>query len=306
MAEDFKPEIAELRKFSAPFIRDESSTSKVMTNVLISLVPSLALSGIIFGGSALMLTGFCILTSLLWEWLYRLILRKKKTIDDLSAAVTGMLFAYTLPADFSYWKAAIGTFISIVIFKQLFGGIGRNIFNPAVAGRLVTYLIFRSSFIYPLPIMLSADGGHGETSLQRGFDTYGDMFLGRVCGGLGEVSVIAILTGLLYLAAMRVITLHEPIAFVGTVLTFSYITGNDGLYQVMAGGTLLAALYFGCDYTTTPLTGIGKLIFGFMAGIIVCVLRFFTHIPEATLIAILIMNALTPVIDRFTETRPRT
>lgn len=305
MAEDFKPEIAELKQLSAPFIREENSTSKIMTHVLISLLPSLALSGIIFGGDALMHVGFCILTSIFWEWLYRLILKKKKTTTDLSAAVTGMLFAYTLPADFPYWKAAVGTFISIVIFKQLFGGIGRNVLNPAVAGRLATYFIFRSSFVYPLPVLLSSDGGHAETSLQSGFDTYGDMMLGRVCGGLGEVSVIAILTGLLYLVAMRVISLHEPLAFAGTVILFSYISGNDGLYQILAGGTLLAAVYFGSDYSTTPMTSLGKLIFGFLAGGIVCTLRFFTPIPEANLVAILIMNLLTLVIDRFIETKPR-
>ena len=278
MAEDFKPEIAELKQLSAPFIREENSTSKIMTHVLISLLPSLALSGIIFGGDALMHVGFCILTSIFWEWLYCLILKKKKTTTDLSAAVTGMLFAYTLPADFPYWKAAVGTFISIVIFKQLFGGIGRNVLNPAVAGRLATYFLFRSSFVYPLPVLLSSDGGHAETSLQSGFDTYGDMMLGRVCGGL---------------------------AFAGTVILFSYISGNDGLYQILAGGTLLAAVYFGSDYTTTPMTSLGKLIFGFLAGGIVCTLRFFTPIPEANLVAILIMNLLTLVIDRFIETKPR-
>lgn len=305
MAENFKPEVAELRQLSAPFVRDNSSTSKIMTNVLISLLPSLILSGIIFGGDALLLTGFCILTSIFWEWLYRLILRKKKTTDDLTAAVTGMLFAFTLPADFSYWKAAIGTFISIVIFKQLFGGVGRNIFNPAVAGRLATYFIFRSSFAYPLPVLISSDGGHSRTSLQIGTDSYRDMLLGKVCGGLGEVSVIALLTGLLFLLAMRVITLHEPLAFMGTILLFSYATGNDGLYQLLAGGTVLTAIYFGCDYSTTPMTGIGKVIFGFIAGVMVCAFRFLTHIPEATLVTILILNLLTPVIDRFTETRPR-
>lgn len=303
---DFKPEVAEFKQFAAPFVKDEQSTSKIMTHVMVGLMPSLVLSSLIFGGDALMLTGVCILTAILWERLSCLIMKRRKSTDDLSAAVTGMLYAFMLPADFSYWKAAVGTLISIVIFKQLFGGIGKNLFNPAVAGRLATYFIFRSSHFYPEPIAKSPDvTSIGIPSLDSGVDSYMDMFLGRVCGGLGAVSVIALLTGAFYLVAMRVITLHEPLAFLGAMFAFSIIADQDGLYQILAGGTVLAAVFLCSDYVTTPTTGLGKIIFGVLAAVITCALRFFTHVPEGMLIAILVCNLLTPVIDRFTEPKPK-
>lgn len=296
---DFKPEIAEFKQFSAPYVKDDTSVSKIMTHLLVGLMPSLVLSGIIFGGKALMLTAFCILTSMLWERLFCLITKKKSTIDDLSAAVTGMIFAFMLPANFSFWMAAIGTFIAVIVFKQLFGGLGRNIFNPAVASRLVCWYLFRSNFLYPEPDVNSADiESIGEISLLSGVDTYGDMFLGRVCGGLGEVSVIALLTGAFYLLSMRVISLYEPIAFLGTVFCFSAVAGKDGVYQILAGGTVLAAFFLCSDYVTTPSTTLGKIIFGILAGSLTCVFRFFFRMPyEGMLIAILICNVLTLVID---------
>ena len=302
---DFRPEIAELKQFSAPYIKEDTSVSKIMTHVMVGLLPSLILSGILFGGWALLLTGFCILTSLLWEFIICLILKRKNSINDLSAAVTGMIFAYMLPTGFPFWQAAIGTFIAIVVFKHLFGGLGKNIFNPAVASRLVCWFIFRSSFIYYEPDVNSADmPSYGELSLMSGVDSYGDMFLGRVCGGLGEVSVIALLTGAFYLVSMRVISLYEPAAFLGTIYLFSAIAGKDGLYQILAGGTILAAFFLCCDTVTTPSTNIGKIIFGIAAGFLTCVFRFFTDIPQGLLFAILICNLLTIVIDRVTETAP--
>lgn len=302
---DFRPEVAEFKQFSAPFVKEDQTTSKIMTHVMVGLLPSLVLSGLIFGGSALMLTGFCILTSMLWERLFCLIARRKKSTDDLSAAVTGMVFAFLLPANFSFWKAAVGTLISIVIFKQLFGGIGKNLLNPAVAGRLATYFIFKRSFFYPEPIVRSPDvTSTGLTSLEE-IDTYREMFLGTVCGGLGAVSVVALLTGAFYLVSMRVISLHEPLAFLGAMFAFSIIADQDGIYQILAGGAVLAAFFLCTDYVTTPTTGLGKIIFGVLAAGITCGLRFFTKVPEEMLIAILICNLLTPVIDRFTEPKPK-
>ncbi|SFB70069.1 RnfABCDGE type electron transport complex subunit D [Ruminococcus albus] len=304
---DFRPEVAEFKHFSAPYIKDDASVSKIMTHMLVGLMPSLVLSGILFGGRALMLTGFCILTSLLWEWLFCFVTKKKSSTDDLSAAVTGMIFAFMLPSNFPFWCAVVGTLMAIVVFKQLFGGLGRNIFNPAVASRLVCWFLFRSDFSkYLEPDVISADvETFGEVSLLSGVDAYGDMFLGRVCGGLGEVSVIALLTGAFYLLSTRVISLYEPIAFLGTVFCFSAAAGKDGVYQILAGGTVLAAFFLCSDSVTTPTTTLGKIIFGILAGGLTCVFRFFAHMPqEGMLIAILICNVLTIVIDRVTETRP--
>ncbi|SEK56328.1 RnfABCDGE type electron transport complex subunit D [Ruminococcus albus] len=304
---DFRPEVADFKKLSAPYIKDDASVSKIMTHMLIGLMPSLVLSGILFGGRALMLTAFCILTSMLWEWLFCFITKKKSSTEDLSAAVTGVIFAFMLPSNFPFWWAAVGTLMAIVVFKQLFGGLGRNILNPAVASRLVCWLLFRSDFSkYLEPDVNSADiETFGEISLLSGADAYGDMFLGRVCGGLGEVSVLALLTGAFYLLSTRVISLYEPIAFLGTVFIFSSVAGKDGVYQILAGGTVLAAFFLCCDTVTTPVTALGKIIFGVLAGGLTCVFRFFAGMhQESMLIAILICNVLTIVIDRVTETRP--
>ena len=303
---DFRPEVAEFRQFSAPFIREDQSTSKIMTHVIVATLPSLMLSAIIFGGNSLLLASFCVLTSMLWEWLFRLVTHRSRAVDDLSAAVTGMVFAFMLPSNFSYWKAAIGTLLAVVVFKQLFGGLGRNILNPAVASRLACWFIFRNSFIYPEPVVNSADvQSTGTLSLVSMADSYGDMFIGRVAGGLGEVSVLALLTGAFYLLAMRVISLYEPAAFLGTIFVFSYLTGQDGIYQILAGGTVLAAFFLGGDSVTTPITWKGKIVFGVLAAAITCSLRFFLHVPQDMLIAILICNLLTPVIDRYTEYTPK-
>ena len=304
---DFRPEVAEFKQFSAPYIKDDASVSKTMTHMLVGLMPSLVLSGILFCGEALMLTGFCILTSMLWEWLFCFVTKKRSSTEDLSAAVTGMIFSFMLPSNFPFWWAAVGTFMAIVVFKQLFGGLGRNILNPAVASRLVCWFLFRSEFSkYLEPVVNSPDEQCvGELSLMSGVDTYGDMFLGRVCGGLGEVSVIALLTGAFYLLSMRVISLYEPVAFLGTVYIFSAVAGKDGVYQILAGGTMLAAFFLCSDSVTTPITALGKVIFGILAGGLTCVFRFFAGMhQESMLIAILICNVLTIVIDRVTETRP--
>ena len=286
----------------SPHIRDSMTTSKVMTHVIIALCPALIASVIIFGARALMLTGFCILTAVVWERLCNLIMKRPDSTGDLSAAVTGMLLAFNLPVTLPYWMAAIGTFVAIVITKQLFGGLGHNFANPAIVGRIVLMLSFPAAMSNWVVPFYNADAIVTQpTPLVSGNAEYLDLFLGTTGGCLGEVSALALLIGGCYLVAMKIITPHAPIAFIGTVFLFSYLVGRDGIYQILAGGVMLGAIFMATDYVTTPITPKGKVIFGIGCGIITCVIRFWCSAPEGVSYSILLMNIVTPYIDMFTR-----
>ena len=292
----------------SPQIRDNISTSKVMTHVLIALCPALAMSAYVFGGRALMLTGFCMITALIWERLCNLIMKRPDSTKDVSALVTGMLLAFNLPVTMPYWQAAIGTFVAIVIVKQLFGGLGQNFANPAIVGRIVLMLAFTGNMTHWVVPFYDPDSiVTGATPLAAAYSApadYLDLFLGKVGGCLGEVSAAALLIGGIYLIMMKIISVHTPLAFIGTVFVFSYLCGEDGIYQILAGGVMLGAFFMATDYVTTPVTKTGKVIFGIGCGIITCVIRFFGSYPEGVSFSILLMNILTPYIDMVTKTKP--
>lgn len=289
----------------SPQIRDNISTSKVMTHVLVALCPALAMSAYVFGGRALMLTGFCMITALIWERLCNLIMKRPDSTKDVSALVTGMLLAFNLPVTMPYWQAAIGTFVAIVIVKQLFGGLGQNFANPAIVGRIVLMLAFTGNMTnWVVPFYDPDNVVTGATPLVTKTESYLDLFLGRTGGCLGEVSAVALIIGGLYLCIMKIISLDTPIAFIGTVFVFSYICGEDGIYQILAGGVMLGAFFMATDYVTTPITRTGKIIFGVGCGIITCVIRFWGSYPEGVSFSILLMNILTPYIDMATRTKP--
>lgn len=292
----------------SPQIRDNISTSKVMTHVLVALCPALAMSAYVFGGRALMLTGFCMITALIWERLCNLIMKRPDSTKDVSALVTGMLLAFNLPVTMPYWQAAIGTFVAIVIVKQLFGGLGQNFANPAIVGRIVLMLAFTGNMTHWVVPFYDPDNiVTGATPLAAAHsapDDYLDLFLGKVGGCLGEVSAAALLIGGIYLIMMKIISVHTPLAFIGTVFVFSYLCGEDGIYQILAGGVMLGAFFMATDYVTTPVTKTGKVIFGIGCGVITCVIRFFGSYPEGVSFSILLMNILTPYIDMITKTKP--
>lgn len=292
----------------SPQIRDNISTSKVMTHVLVALCPALAMSAYVFGGRALMLTGFCMITALIWERLCNLIMKRPDSTKDVSALVTGMLLAFNLPVTMPYWQAAIGTFVAIVIVKQLFGGLGQNFANPAIVGRIVLMLAFTGNMTHWVVPFYDPDNiVTGATPLAAAHSApadYLDLFLGKVAGCLGEVSAAALLIGGIYLIMMKIISVHTPLAFIGTVFVFSYLCGEDGIYQILAGGVMLGAFFMATDYVTTPVTKTGKVIFGIGCGIITCVIRFFGSYPEGVSFSILLMNILTPYIDMVTKTKP--
>ena len=287
-----------------PHERGDVSTAKIMTDVIIALIPALVASGVIFGGKALMLTGFCMISAMGLERLCNLIMKRESTISDLSAAVTGMLLAFNLPVTISYFKAFIGVFAAIVITKQLFGGLGHNFANPAIVGRIVLMVSFPAAMTnWAVPFYDHKAIETGATPLVTGSASYSELFLGNVGGCLGETCKAALLIGALYLIAKRVIDPAAPLAFVAAVLAFSYITGRDGIYQILSGGLILGAFFMATDYVTTPMTTVGKLIFGIGCGVITCVIRFYAAYPEGVSFSILIMNIVTPLIDMATVKR---
>ncbi len=304
---------------SSPHIRAKDTTRSIMLDVLIALCPALIASVIWFGPRALLVSAVCVGASVLFEYLYRKLMHLDMTIGDLSAAVTGLLLAFNLPSSIPLWMAVIGCFVSIVIVKQLFGGLGKNFANPAIVGRIVLLV----SFANPMtnwPVPLSADAVTGSTPLglasamAAGVDasssataevialpSYLDMFLGKIGGSLGETCTLALLIGFVYLVARKVITVTEPLAFIGTVFVLSWLLGADPVFHILAGGVMLGAIFMGTDYVTTPTTELGRLIFGIGAGVLTVIIRLYGSYPEGVSFAILIMNIVTPHIDNLTR-----
>ena len=246
-------------------------------------------------------------------------MKKEQTIGDLSAVLTGLLLALNLPVTLPFWQAVIGCFVSIVIVKQLFGGLGQNFANPAIVGRIVLMLSFTSNMTtWAVPQYWKENGKEIVTSatpLVTETASYKDLFLGYTGGCLGETCALALLIGGIYLIVRKIISPVTPIAFIGTVALLNLIAGNDVLYQVLAGGLILGAFFMATDYVTTPVTPTGKLIFGIGCGIITpaqtyspflppAMQNLFASYPEGVSFSILLMNIVTPYIDRFTMTKP--
>lgn len=295
----------------SPHIRSGWTTQKIMLNVIIALLPALVAATIIFGPRALVLTVICCTCCVLFEWLFSLVTKRPNTISDLSAIVTGMLLAFNLPVDLPVYMAVIGCFVAIVIVKCLFGGIGQNFANPAITARIVLMLSFTASMTrWTVPLSWlgkSADAVSSATPLAASAEELPsllDMFLGIRGGCLGETCVAALLVGGVYLIAMGLVKPVTPLAFIGTVAVCSLLySGFDftfTLYQLMSGGLVLGAFFMATDYSTTPLTCKGKLIFGIGCGLITFAIRQFATLPEGVSYSILVMNCLTPLIERFT------
>ncbi len=296
----------------SPHIRSAMSTQRVMLNVIIALLPALAAATIIFGIKALLLTVICCACCVLFEWLFCKVTKKESTIHDLSAVVTGMLLAFNLPVDLPVYMAVIGCFASIVVVKMLFGGIGQNFANPAITGRIILMLSFTASmttWTAPFSYLGGVDAVSAATPLAADeLPSLSDMFLGVRGGCLGETCVAALLLGGIYLCLRKLITPTAPLAFIGTVgvltLLYSGFDATYTLYQLMSGGLFLGAIFMATDYSTTPLTQKGKLIFGVGCGIFTFLIRQFASLPEGVSYSILLMNILTPYIDRITVPNP--
>lgn len=288
----------------SPHIRDNSWTRAIMMDVLIALVPALVASVLVFGFRALAVVAVCVVCAVGSEWLFELGVKRPVTVGDLSAAVTGTLLAFCLPVSIPLWIAGLGSVIAIVVVKQLFGGIGENFANPAVTGRVILLVAFSSQMAN-----WTVDGVSSATPLaaiSAGGEVPGlmDMFLGLRAGSLGETCGLALLLGGLYLLARRIITWQIPVAYLGTVILFALVAQQSVPYQLMGGGLLLGAFFMATDYSTSPVTGLGKLIYGVGCGLLTMMIRTWGGYPEGVSFAILLMNIVTPHIDRLTRTMP--
>ncbi len=295
----------------SPSPHDENfvKTHSIMLQVIMALMPALGVSIYIFGPRVVPLTAVCVGSCILFEYLCRRLMKRDNTIGDMSAAVTGLLLAMNLPVTAPYWMAVVGSFVAIVIVKQLFGGIGQNFANPAITARIVLMVGFPTINHWIKPLEYDYDAVSSATPLvlaKKGEElpSYLDMFIGKTGGSLGETCALALLLGGLYLAARKIISLAAPLSFIGSLFILSWIAGDDPLYQILAGGVFLGAFFMATDYATTPITQKGKVVFGLGCGIITFVIRHFGSYPEGVSFSILLMNVLTPYIEELTRNKP--
>ena len=291
----------------SPHIHSGRSTSAIMRDVLIALLPATIAGTVIFGLRALLVIALCVVSCVGFEALFNIIVKKEQTVGDLSAAVTGLLLALNLPANLPLWQCVIGSLFAIVIVKCIFGGLGCNLVNPAITARVFMLVAFGSMTVQAFPTVV--DTVAGATPLAGGsvesMPSLTDLFLGLHGGAIGETCALALLLGFVYLLARRVITWHVPVTFIGSVYLFSFLMeGFDfmaALSLILSGGLLIGAIFMATDYVTSPSTAWGKVIFGVGAGVITCLIRYFGVYPEGVSFAILFMNILTPYIDRWTR-----
>jgi len=288
----------------SPHLRDKTDTLSIMRDVLIALTPALIASVLIFGFRSLLVVAVCIIFSVGSEWAFERIVKKPSTVNDLSAAVTGILLAYNLPVGIPLWQAAIGSMVAIVVVKQLFGGIGKNFANPAITARIIMLLSFSGTMTtWAFPDVVSSATPlvilKGESA--QALPALMNMFLGVRGGCLGETSALALLIGGTYLLIRRVISWHTPVAFIGTVFLLTLALGKQPVYQLMSGGLLLGAIFMATDYSTTPSTDWGRVIFGVGCGLITVLIRVWGNYPEGVSFSILLMNILTPYISKATR-----
>ena len=303
---------------SAPHLVTNMDTTKIMLMVLIGLAPSFLVSIYVFGMRVIALTAVCIAASMFFEWAWNKLMHKTQTVGDLSAAVTGTLITFNVPSGLPYWIAIVGCFVAIIVVKQLYGGMGKNIVNPAITARIVLFISFATEMTtWPLPRM-AADATSTATPLgvlaEGGAELPSNMqmFLGFIGGSMGEVSAIALLIGGLFLIWKKIISPIIPCCFIGTVFVFALIyyaaTGNGdalqmAIFHVLAGGVMLGAFFMATDYVTSPLLPMGKVIFGIGCGLLTMIIRLWGQYPEGVSFSILIMNCLTPLIENFCQKR---
>ena len=300
-----------------PQVRAERNTQSLMLDVLIALIPAVTVAVYQFGTHALLVMATSVTSAVFFEWLYRKLMKKSQSIDDLSAVVTGLLLALTMPANAPAWIPVVGTFFAIVVVKQLYGGIGKNFLNPALAARaflLASYSTALSgSYLVPRGLKNAVDAVTMATPLSV---LYGEgympaiysvksMFLGNMPGALGEISTMALLIGGIYLVARKVITWHIPVSFLGTVFVLSLLFGGGhmnhaeyAVYTLLSGGLMLASIFMATDYASSPVTLKGQLLYGVGCGVLTVLIRKFGSYPEGVTYAILIMNLCAWAIDK--------
>lgn len=295
---------------SSPHIRGNFRTNRIMADVVLALLPALAVGIWHFGVSALAVTFVCVVSAVAAEWVYSLVTRGRNTIVDGSAVVTGLLLAMTLPHTVPYWQAALGSVFAIVGIKCLCGGLGQNIFNPALAARAFLLLIYPVGLTrYQVDGVTAATPLHHMVMPSLPEESLIDMFLGNCPGSIGEISALALLIGGGYLVYRKVISIRIPAAYLGTVAVLTLVFSKTGapvqwmLYSLLSGGVMLGAIFMATDYATSPATPVGQVVYGIGCGVLTVVFRYFGLFPEGVTYAILLMNALVWVIDYYTPIR---
>ncbi len=302
----------------SPHFRDEASTSSIMREVIIALIPALLVGIYVFGLRALVLTVACIASSLLFEYIFTRWTGRPTTIGDLSAVVTGMLLAMNLPVTLPVWMAVLGSAVAILVAKCLFGGIGQNFANPAILARCVLLISFAkpmTNWLIPhmtapdswqvaelvsgaTPLALLASGNLAE------LPNYYQMALGFMGGCIGEVSKVALLVGGCYLVYRKVITATTPLVYLGTVALLALVLQQNVAVHLLSGGLMIGAIYMATDYSSSPMSEKGKAVFAVGCGVVTMLIRVYGAYPEGVSFAILLMNTLTPYIDTLTKTKP--
>ena len=296
--------MSELHISTSPHIHRNKTTTGIMLDVIIALLPATIAGFIIFGLKALSVVLMCIGVCVLSEFVFNKIVKKEDTTGDLSAVVTGLLLGLNLPADTPLWQAAVGSIFAIVLVKCVFGGLGCNLVNPAITARVFMLISFTelAKPSFPVDSVATATPLAVEVGKEP---TLMDLFLGNVGGAIGETCKIALLLGGIYLIARGVISWIMPASFIGTVFVLSFLIKDfsltSALYQVLSGGLIIGAFFMATDYVTSPATDKGKLIFGIGAGVLTVLIRFWGVYPEGVSFAILLMNILNPYINRWSR-----
>ena len=290
----------------APHIHSGASTSRVMLDVVIALLPASVAAVAIFGIKALWIILACVIGAVVSEALFNMCTGRKQTIGDMSAVVTGLLLALNLSTNVPLWQCVVGAAFAIIVVKCLFGGLGCNFANPAITARVFMLITFSavaggSTELYSGATPLELLGTEGAA-----IPGMGAMFLGTYGGAIGETSSVALLIGFAYLLVRKVISWHIPVVFIGTVFVLTFIAGgaNYALYQILAGGLFIGAIFMATDYVTSPITKKGKVIFAVGCGVITFIVRYFCAYPEGVSFSILIMNLFVPIIERFSRNIP--
>lgn len=289
---------------SSPHIKRPDTTRGIMSDVVIALAPAATYGCILFGLRALAVLITSVSVAVLCEFLWNKALKKPNTIKDMSAVVTGLLLGMNLPPTLPLWQAAIGSAAAIIVVKQMFGGLGHNFANPAIAARIILLVSFPASmtrFTEPVSDAVTSATPLAGTAGTLSFKT---LFFGMHAGSIGETSAFLLIVGGLYLVIRRVITPIIPVCFIGTVALLSLISGESVMLSVFGGGLILGAVFMATDYTTSPTTSLGKAVFAVSCGIITFVIRKFGSLPEGVSYSILLMNILVPHINRFTLSKP--
>lgn len=298
---------------SSPHIRGNFRTSRIMLDVVLALMPALLVGIVMQGWRAAVITLLCMSAAVVTEWAYGLVTRSRNTTKDCSCLVTGLLLAMTLPVSVPYWLAALGSVFAILVVKCLCGGLGQNVFNPALAARALMLLIYpvgMTRYVQSgVDAVSSATPLHHMAMPTLPEESLWDMLLGNCPGSIGEISALALILGGVYLVIRRVISPRIPLSYLGTVAVLTLVFSKTGnpiqwmLYSLLSGGVMLGAIFMATDYATSPATPRGQLIYGVGCGALTVVFRYFGLFPEGVTYAILLMNGLVWFIDRHTPLR---